>query len=267
MNKNNPIGIFDSGVGGLTVLKELATLMPDEDYIYLADSANCPYGSKSDDEIFKLSKKNSDFLLSKNCKIIIVACNTATAAAIDKLRNLYTIPFVGMEPAVKPAAQNTNTGKIGILATQGTFNGKLFKETSKKYTQHIETIVQVGEGLVELVESDNFESKEAEKLLAAYITPMIDENVDKIVLGCTHYPFFTPLIKKLTSEKIEIINPAPAIAKRTKFILEKENLLNTLGSGEMTFFNTGPIETLQLLATKLLNISTAEFKEVTLYTS
>ncbi len=237
MNKN-PIGIFDSGVGGLTVWKEVKKLLPNEDIIYLADSKNCPYGTKSHNKIIRLSTANVDFLLKQNCKLIIVACNTATAAAIETLRENHLVPFIGMEPAIKPAAINTNSGKIGVLATKGTFKGKLYKETSDKYANNISKIIQIGEGLVELVESGNVNSEKAQLLLQKYLKPMIDAGVDQIVLGCTHYPFFIPLIEKIIPKSIKIIDPAPAIAKRAKDILTKMNIENSENSAKYTFYNS-----------------------------
>ncbi len=236
---NNPIGIFDSGVGGLTVWEEVQKLLPHESIIYLADSKNCPYGAKSQNEIITLSITNVEFLLKQNCKLIIVACNTATAAAIETLRKNYTIPFIGMEPAIKPAAINTNSGKIGVLATKGTFEGKLFKETSSKYANNISKIIQIGEGLVELVESGNANSNKAKLLLKKYLTPMVNAGVDQIVLGCTHYPFFIPLIKKLIPKSIQIINPAPAIAKRAKAVLSEMKIENAENNAEYSFYNSG----------------------------
>lgn len=254
MNKN-PIGIFDSGVGGLSVWDKVSRLLPNEDIIYLADSKNCPYGPKSPDEVVELSIKNTEFLLKYNCKLIIVACNTATASAIDVLRAKYDIPFVGMEPAVKPAAQNTNTGKIGILATKGTFEGKLYKETSQKYAQNVDKLIQIGDGLVELVEANQANSPQAAELLAKYVKPMIEANVDHIVLGCTHYPFFIPTLKQLLPERIQIVDPAPAVAERTKSLLEKNKLENTnKESGKHTFFNSANTNTLSILVKHLTGI-------------
>ncbi len=250
MNKN-PIGIFDSGVGGLTVWKHIHQLLPNEKLIYLADSLHCPYGAKSAEEIIELSRANTRFLLNKGCKLIVVACNTATASAIETLRAEFSVPFVGMEPAVKPAAQNTNTGKIGILATKGTFEGRLFKETSQKYAQGIDTLIQIGEGLVELVENNEMDSEKGRKLLVSYINPMIDAGVDQIVLGCTHYPFFIPLLKQLVPKSIQIIDPAPAIALRTKNILLELGTQSSLTTVLPEFYSTGDTKVIDLLVTKI----------------
>jgi len=220
----NPIGVFDSGVGGLSVLKEIISLLPEESVIYFADSKNCPYGSKPAGDIITLMKKHVDFLIARGCKLIVVACNTATAAAIEILRKEYTIPFVGMEPAIKPAAVHSKNGKIGILATEGTFNGKLYKSTSKKYANHMDINDLAGYGLVELVESGLYHSQEAADLLRRYIEPMIKNNVDQIVLGCTHYPFLMDTIRKITGNKIRIVDPSAAVAKQVLNLLIHHNL-------------------------------------------
>jgi len=225
--KNKPIGLFDSGIGGTSIWKEVVKLVPNENTIYLADSKNAPYGEKSSEEIIALSVKNTEFLLSKGCKLIIVACNTATTNAIDYLRKNYTIPFIGIEPAIKPAALLSKTGAIGILATKGTLSSKLFEKTTKEYTKNITTIEQDGEGLVPLIEEGKLNSPEINELLTAYLKPMLNFNIDHLVLGCTHYPYLIPQIKKIIGENITIIDSGEAVAKQTKAILEKHNLLST----------------------------------------
>jgi len=225
--KNKPIGLFDSGIGGTSIWKEVVKLLPNESTIYLADSKNAPYGEKSPDEIIALSVKNTEFLLSKGCKLIIVACNTATTNAIDYLRKNYTIPFIGIEPAIKPAALLSKTGAIGILATKGTLSSKLFEKTTKEYTKNITTIEQDGEGLVPLIEEGKLNSPELNQLLSTYLKPMLKFNIDHLVLGCTHYPYLIPEIKKILGENITIIDSGEAVAKQTKAILEKHNLLYT----------------------------------------
>jgi glutamate racemase len=221
---NHPIGIFDSGLGGISIWKEIVKMLPHEDLIYFADSGNCPYGNKSHEEILNLSDRITQFLLFQGCKMIVVACNTATAAAIDYLREQYKVPFIGIEPAVKPAAENTKTGSIGILATKGTFEGRLFKKTKKQYADDISVQMQVGEGLVEIVEQNKIHTPYAFDLISTYIQPMLEAKADQIVLGCTHYPFLAPVIDKITAGKANVINPAPAVARQTKHILKKENL-------------------------------------------
>ncbi len=221
-----PIGIFDSGIGGTSIWQELKQLLPNENTIYLSDSKNAPYGEKSKDKIIDLSIKNTDLLLDKGCKIIIVACNTATTNAISFLREQYNIPFIGIEPAIKPASLITKTKTIGILATKGTLNSELFEMTSSKIDSQIRIIEQEGKGLVELIESGNIKSAKTQKLLNQYIEPMLLERIDSLVLGCTHYPYLIPEIQKITKNKINIIDSGAAVAKQTENILIQNNLLN-----------------------------------------
>ena len=218
MIKNNPIGLFDSGIGGTSIWKEINQLLPLEDSIYLADSKNAPYGLKSKDEIIALSKKNTEFLLNKNCKIIVVACNTATTNAIKELRASYDVPFIGIEPAIKPAANNTKTQIIGILATKGTLNSELFNKTSSTF-KNIKIIEQIGHGLVQLIENGDIDTPEMFELLKSYLNPMIEKNIDYLVLGCSHYPYLLPQIKKILPSKIKIIDSGKAVAIQTKNIL------------------------------------------------
>lgn len=223
---NNPIGIFDSGVGGTSIWKEIHQLLPNENTIYLADSKHAPYGQKSKDEIINLSIKNTEYLLNKNCKLIVVACNTATTNAISHLREKYNVPFIGIEPAIKPASLHTTTNNIGILATKGTLNSQLFATTSNKLNDKINIIEQVGEGLVELIEKGELHSPKMTKLLKIHIAAFLEFNIDYLVLGCTHYPYLIPQIQKILGSKIMIIDSGYAVAKQTKRVLEKNNLLN-----------------------------------------
>jgi glutamate racemase len=233
---NNSIGVFDSGVGGLSVWKELIKILPNENIIYYADSDNCPYGTKTQKEIIKLSKRIVDFFITRDVKLVVVACNTATAAAIDYLRQNYTIPFIGMEPAVKQAAQRTKKGIIGVLATEGTFNGRLFNETTDKWASDIEVEVQVGKGFVELVEQANFETQEAKEIVGKVIKPLLDKGIDQLVLACTHYPFLYKTIKTIAKgTELEIIDPAPAVAKQTQNILQKFDLLTIQSERQPTY--------------------------------
>ena len=228
LDKTFSIGVFDSGVGGLSVLKELAALLPYENFIYFGDRKNVPYGTKPASEVKKLSDKIVEFLLAKKVKIVVVACNTATAFAIKHLREKYNfIDFVGMEPAIKPAALSTKTGKIGVLATALTLRGNHFKTTKEKYASGVEVFAQEGNGLVEIVEGNKIGTKESLELLRQYLLPMKLKGIDKLVLGCTHYPFLTDDIKAvLDTDGIEIINPAGAVARRTFELLKRNNLLN-----------------------------------------
>ena len=223
---NAPIGIFDSGIGGITIYKEIHSLLPLENIIYLADSKNAPYGGKSQEKIIEYSVKNTEFLIKNSCKLIVVACNTASTNAVKYLREHYNIPFIRVQPAIKPAALNSTTKNIGILATNGTLKSELLYETSQKFAQGVHVIEQVGEGLVSLIELGKTDSTEMNELLNKYLQPMLSKNIDQLVLGCTHYPFLIPQIKKIVGEKVNILDSGEAIARQTKVILEQEHLIN-----------------------------------------
>ena len=257
---HNSIGIFDSGVGGTSIWKEITTLLPNENTIYLSDSKNAPYGNKSSEEIINLSIKNTEYLLELNCKIIVVACNTATTNAIEVLRKKYNIPFVGIEPAIKPAALQTKTNKIGILATQGTLSSQLFEKTSKTISKDIIIREKIGYGLVELIESGQMYSTKITKLLNTYLKPLVQEKIDCLVLGCTHYPYLIPQIREIIGNNIKIIDSGRAVAKQTKAILEKHNLLKTENSiGFHQFYSNKNKKILEdLLVENLKNVSIIE---------
>tara|TARA_R110002073_G_scaffold108336_1_gene243294 strand:+ start:792 stop:1574 length:783 start_codon:yes stop_codon:yes gene_type:complete len=222
---NNPIGFFDSGVGGTSIWKEVTTLLPNESTIYLSDSRNAPYGEKSKEKIIELSIKNTEFLLNLDCKLIVVACNTATTNAISILREKYSVPFIGIEPAIKPAGLVTKTKKIGILATKGTLNSELFEKTLGRIDDDISIVEKIGEGLVKLIEKGKINTPEMKELLEKYLTPMVEENIDALVLGCTHYPYLIDQIKEVIGDKIQVIDSGLAVAKQTKNILQHHNLL------------------------------------------
>ena len=225
MIQENAIGLFDSGIGGTSIWKEVNALLPNENTIYLADSKNAPYGLKSKEEIIALSFKNTELLLELNCKIIIVACNTATTNAIKELRAKYEIPFIGIEPAIKPAALQSKTHTIGILATKGTLNSELFHQSVSNHPE-VKIIEQIGHGLVQLIENGDVDSPEMLELLKSYLNPMVEKNIDYLVLGCSHYPYLIPQIKKIIPPSIKIIDSGEAVAKQTQKILEQNNLLN-----------------------------------------
>jgi glutamate racemase len=251
MINNNPIGLFDSGIGGTSIWKEIHQLLPNENTIYLADSKNAPYGEKSKEEIIYLSYKNTEYLLNQNCKIIIVACNTATTNAIKELRNKYNVPFIGIEPAIKPAALHSETQKIGILATKGTLNSELFYKNIEQF-QDIEIIEQIGFGLVELIENGQINSSEMKSLLQQYLTPMIESNIDYLVLGCSHYPYLIPLIKRILPNNIKIIDSGDAVAKQTKKILIENVGLREIHKESTSIFytNTNPKVLSEILENK-----------------
>jgi glutamate racemase len=225
-----PIGIFDSGLGGLSVWEAIYDLMPGESVLYLADSKYAPYGGRPQSEIIQLSRKNVDYLLEHGCKIIVVACNTATTNAIDVLRQSYSVPIIGIEPAIKPAALNSKTGVVGVLATRGTLASSLFAKTAALYAKDRKVIEQYGDGLVELIESGEIESKQMQALLTEYLTPMIRAGIDYLVLGCTHYSFLRSQIQAILPAGVQIIDAADAVAKQTKNVLDQRGLLSQVKS-------------------------------------
>ena len=221
-----PIGIFDSGVGGTSIWKEIKKLLPNENTIYLADSKNAPYGQKSQNEILQLSIKNTDLLLSKGCKLIVVACNTATTNAIKQLRENYEVPFIGIEPAIKPAALKSNSKTVGVLATKGTLSSSLFHNTSELHANGIKIIEQEGIGLVPLIEAGKVHSAETRELLEGFVKPMLQQGIDYLVLGCTHYPYLIPLLGEILPDHVKIIDSGEAVARQTKAVLKNMDNLN-----------------------------------------
>ncbi|MEN6619913.1 MAG: glutamate racemase [Rikenellaceae bacterium] len=249
------VGIFDSGVGGLSVWKELIGILPNNRFLYFSDNAYCPYGPRSRKEIISRAKSITDFFISNGVSLIVVACNTATAAAIDTLRRCYDIPFIGMEPAIKPAALHSKSGVIGVLATKGTFNGKLYHRTLERFASDINVIERTGTGLVEQVEAGEINFPKTRELLKRYINPMIEGGADHIVLGCTHYPFLLDEIRKIAGENVVIVNPAPAVAQHTYNTLIQYGLVSKdkLHPNRQTlFYSTGPIENLVRIARSIL---------------
>jgi len=237
MTNNNPIGLFDSGIGGTSIWREIHQLLTNENTIYLADSKNAPYGEKTKEEIIDLSFKNTEFLLEQNCKLIVVACNTATTNAIKEMRDKYKVPFIGIEPAIKPAALHSKTQKIGILATKGTLNSELFSKNTEQYS-NIQIIEQIGFGLVELIENGKINSLDMNELLKKYLDPMIQSNIDYLVLGCSHYPYLIPQLKKIIPKNITIIDSGEAVAKQTKKILEETVGLREVSNTNLSLFYT-----------------------------
>ncbi|WP_430909039.1 glutamate racemase [Maribacter sp. 2-571] len=221
-----PVGIFDSGVGGTSIWREIITLLPNEHTIYLADSANAPYGAKAEAEIKRLSIKNTELLLKMDCKAVVVACNTATTNAIAHLRTSYNVPFIGIEPAIKPAALKSKSKVVGVLATKGTLSSALFHSTSELHAADIAIIEQEGAGLVPLIEAYEAESPKTESLLKEYLAPMLVAGIDHLVLGCTHYPYLIPLLRKLLPAHVKIIDSGEAVARQTKAVLTERALLN-----------------------------------------
>ena len=224
--KGGAVGFFDSGLGGLCILAAFKTLCPHESTIYIADSKNCPYGNKPAAEIVKLAESNTRRLLRRGCKMVVVACNTATAAAIDTLRAEWPdVPFIGIEPAVKPAALRSKTGVVGVLATAGTFGGRLYNETKAKFAKDVTVIATVADEFVELVERKEISGAAAERVVRARIEPLLKAGCDKIVLGCTHFPHLKPLIEKICDGRAEVIDPSDAVARQARRVLSARGLL------------------------------------------
>ena len=226
MMNNNPIGVYDSGFGGLSVWRELYRALPEESIIYLGDGKNCPYGQKPAEEIRHLATKSVQELLSRGCKMIVVACNTATAAAIEHLRAMFPdLPFVGLEPAVKPACKSTRSGVVGVIATERSLKSEKFLATLAKYGDGVEVIKAVGKGFVEAVEANAEDCASTEQVVRAVVEPIIDRGADVLVLGCTHYPFLKDVIAKVVGERnVEIIDSGEAVEKRVESLLDEYNL-------------------------------------------
>ncbi len=223
---NNPIGIYDSGFGGLTVWREVRRALPGESLVYLGDGKNCPYGSRPEEEVRSLADDAVGELVAAGCKLIVVACNTATAAAIDFLRTKYApLPIVGMEPAVKPACLHTRSGVVGVLATERSLDGELFRRTAARYGSGIEVLTVPGRGFVELVEQDREATPEAEACVRKAVEGMLERGADQIVLGCTHYPFLLPVLRRVVEGRgVEIVDPSPAVARRVVQLLDENDL-------------------------------------------
>lgn len=224
------IGIFDSGIGGLSVFREIRKLLPEQGYIYYSDSAHCPYGEKSKEYIIDRARAITRRLMGMGAEIVVVACNTATAAAISTLRKEFPIKFIGMEPAIKPAAALTKTGVVGVLATAGTLKAEKYLDTREKWAQSITVVEHIGEGFVELVEKGQTSGAEAEAVVQNSLVPLLEAGADTIVLGCTHYPFLADTIKKVAAahgadgNSFHLIDPAPAVARHLLEVMEAEGI-------------------------------------------
>ena len=239
------IGIFDSGVGGLSVFREIVRILPEEKYIYWSDNAHCPYGEKSRDYIIDRARAVTSFLIEQGADIIVVACNTATAAAISTLREEFPVPFIGMEPAVKPAAQATRSGVVGVLATAGTLKATKYMDTRAKWARDVKRVEHIGQGFVELVEKGNVSGPEAESIVEKSVRPLIEAGADTIVLGCTHYPFLAETIMKAAATPVTLIDPAPAVAKHLMEVMQENGLIRKDGFS-MSLHSSGEPETFKM---------------------
>jgi glutamate racemase len=253
------IGMFDSGVGGVSIFQEVIKLLPNESVLYFADTQHCPYGEREPHEVAGFCNVITRFLLEMKCKLIVVACNTATAMSIDSLRREFPdIPFVGIEPAIKPAASKSHSKTVGVLATAGTFHGRLFQVTRERFASGVRVLTAVGTGLVELVETGRSDSPEAEILLRQYLTPMLDAGMDRLVLGCTHYAFLSETIRRIIGDDVELVTPGEAVALRVRQLLEERGALaDTDAIPRYEFYASGVTEVLS----RMVN---AEVSRVTL---
>lgn len=241
------IGIFDSGSGGLSVLREIRKVLASERYVYYADNANCPYGEKSVEFIRDRARWISRFLLDKGAEVIIVACNTATGAAISVLREEFDVPFIGMEPAIKPAVDRTVTGVVGVLATHGTLNAEKYRNTRDRFGTGVRIVEHVGEGFVDLVERLELDGPETSRVVRESVRPLVEQGADVIVLGCTHYPFLGKVIAREAGEGVTVVDPAPAVARHLKDVLRDHGIPEGDSSPGVELHSSGPGDSLKAL--------------------
>ncbi|CAG1013716.1 glutamate racemase [Anaerolineales bacterium] len=262
-SKTSPIGVFDSGVGGVSVLRAMRALMPEEPVIYFGDQGHVPYGPRSMEQIQNFSEGITKFLLDHDSKLIVVACNTASAAALTFLRQRFSfVSFVGMEPAVKPAAETTITGRVGVLATPATFQGALYASVVERFAAGVELFQHTCPGLVTQIEKGELDSVTTRAILEDALHPMLEKNIDTVVLGCTHYPFVIPLIEQIVGKNVRVIDPAPAVAKQAKRLLETAGIKNqTWGRAHIRFFTSGTPPEMKSLLPVLLG-ETGEVESV-----
>ena len=252
----SPIGVFDSGVGGLSVLRSIREQMPEESVLYFGDQGHVPYGPRSMGQIQSFSAGITRFLLDHGSKLIVVACNTASAAALTYLRESFPgVSFVGMEPAVKPAAETTKTGRVGVLATPATFQGALYASVVERFGAGVELFQHTCPGLVSQIEKGELDSAATRAILEDALHPMLEKNIDTVVLGCTHYPFVIPLIQEVVggAERVRVIDPAPSVAKQAKRLLETAGMKNPSGRrASIRFFTSGDVESMKSMLPVLL---------------
>lgn len=258
------IGIFDSGVGGLSVYTAIRRLLPSHPVIYLADQAHVPYGPRSLAEVRAFSEEITRYLLAQGAQIIVVACNTASAAALHSLRESFPlVPFVGMEPAVKPAAEQTQSGVVGVLATPATFQGILYTSVVERFAKDVNILQNTCNGLVTIIESGQLNSQAARQILEQALTPMLKSGIDTVVLGCTHYPFVIPLIKEIVGEKVQVIDPSPAVAAQVKRILEAHGCINRdTVEGNTEFITTKNPAGFEMFLEKVIRLDGQKVKEL-----
>lgn len=261
LNTDQPIGIFDSGVGGLSILQSIRRTLPNEELIYVADAAHAPYGKQTDAQIIDHSLRICRFLIAQNVKAIVVACNTATTIAISTLRAVTDIPIIGVEPAIKPAVEQSKTGVVGVLATAGTLQSTQFEKLSSLYGKNIEgreveLITQPCNGLVERVEAGDLNGPVVTQLLEQHLQPLLNRNVDTLVLGCTHYPFLIETISEITDSSVAIIHPGEAVARQLEKRIKGESKFRVKDEQpSIQFFSSGVSENYRLRFESLLKQS------------
>lgn len=250
--QNSPIGIFDSGVGGLSVLRAIRAQLPKENLLYFADQGHVPYGPRSLEEVRQFSEAITSHLLEQGAKLIVVACNTASAAALHYLRETFpNVPFVGMEPAVKPAAEQTHSGVVGVLATPATFQGALYASVVERFASDVTVLQNTCSGLVEEIERGDVDGDKAKQILESALRPMLGRGLDTVVLGCTHYPFAIPQIEAICGDSVRVIDPAPAVARQVERRLDALGLLNPHTGGDVQLMTSGDVAEFQSLVPKL----------------
>ena len=271
---DKPLGVFDSGVGGITILKAISQVLPDESLLYLADQAHVPYGARSLEQIREFSQEITHYLLTQGAKLIVVACNTASAAALHYLREIFPQRlFVGMEPAVKPAAETTRSGAVGVLATTATFQGALYASVIERFTQGVTVLQDTCPGLVAQIENGHLDTPETRLILEKAIHPMLKAGIDTIVQGCTHYPFVTPLIQEIAGPQVRVIDPSPAIARQVSRLIDSHNMRteqatssegygNNAKLGKVRFLTSGDPVRLKAMLPRLWGQS-AEVEKIT----
>jgi len=252
--QERPVGVFDSGIGGLSVLRAMRELMPEEPVIYFGDQGHVPYGLRSLKQVRGFSEAITRFLLDYDAKLIVVACNTASAAALHYLRDKFPdVSFVGMEPAVKPAAEHTRSGSVGVLATPATFQGALYASVLERFANGVQILPDTCPGLVPEIEKGNLDGRRTREILEDALRPMLDRGIDTVVLGCTHYPFVIPLIEQIVGENVRVIDPAPSVAKQAKRLVAAGGMKNPAGErAQIRFYTSGDVVSFVTLLPKLL---------------
>ncbi|MFH1524223.1 MAG: glutamate racemase [Chloroflexota bacterium] len=263
MSDDRPIGVFDSGVGGLSVLRAIRQQMPNESMLFFADQGHVPYGPRPLEQVRRFSEAITRFLIGQGAKLIVVACNAASAAALHSLRQKFPdLSFVGMEPAIKPAAEATRSGVVGVLATPATFQGELFASVVERFASNVTLLQSVCPGLVGQIERGDLDGRDTRLILETALNPMLERGIDTVVLGCTHYPFVIPLIQEIVGPEVRVIDPAPAIARQVGRMLDLAEMRTTNSrSGMLRFFTSGEVDQFNLLLPRLFG-ETGEVRRI-----